>query len=168
VPLLYVSPTQINGQLREDTSTGLQQVVVRHAGGAGPAVTVRVAPVAPGIFFNNAGAAILKNADFSLVTASNPARAGDVLLIYFTGGGQTNPPIAGGVVVGFPPLAATAPVGVTIGGRAAEVFYAAASPGFVGLYQAAVRVPSEIARGVAPVVIRIGEASSNTVAIAVE
>lgn len=168
VPLLYVSPTQINAQLGSDVTSGPKPLIVNNGGGASPPVTATVAPVAPAIFFRTAGGAVVKNADFSLVSASNPARAGDVLVIYFTGGGQTNPRIVSGGVVGFPPLAETAPASVTIGTRAAEVLYSAASPGFVGLYQAAVRMPSGVAPGNAPVILSMGGASSNTVMIAVQ
>jgi uncharacterized protein (TIGR03437 family) len=166
--LLYVSPNQINGQLLQDTPSGLQQVIVNNGSGASPTVTVTVAPTAPAIFFGSTGGAVLKNADFSLVGPSNPARAGDVLLIFFTGAGQTNPPIGSGSVVKFPPLAVTAPVRVTIGAQIAEVLYSAASPGFVGLYQASVRMPSGVLPSNAPVILGIAGVNSNTVTITVQ
>jgi uncharacterized protein (TIGR03437 family) len=52
-------------------------------------------------------------------------------------------------------------VTVTIGGQKADVLYAGAAPGFAGLIQINVRVPSNIHPGKAvPVVVKIGSASS--------
>jgi uncharacterized protein (TIGR03437 family) len=57
---------------------------------------------------------------------------------------------------------------VTIGGQNAEVIYSLASPGFLGLYQTAVRMPSSVAAGNAVVVLRVGDAVSNSVNLAVQ
>lgn len=92
-----------------------------------------------------------------------------MLLIYSTGLGQTTPRLTTGRIVQFPPQSDTAPVIVTIGGQNAEVIYSIGSPGFVGLYQTAVRVPAGVAPGSQqPLVLRIGEATSNTVNVAVQ
>ena len=89
-------------------------------------------------------------------------------MIFFTGAGQTNPPLGSGAIAGFPPLAVTAPVRVTIGGQNAEVIYSTASPGFAGLYQAALRMPSGVLAGNAPVILSMGGVNSNTVTIAAQ
>jgi len=126
---------------------------------------VNVVAAAPEIFFYPVPA-VLKNANFSLVTSANPAKAGDVLLIYATGLGQTSPPIATGGLVPPGVLAYTAPVSVSIGGKAAAAIYSIATPGFAGLYQVAVSVPSGVTGNV-PFVIQQGSAASNTVSISV-
>jgi uncharacterized protein (TIGR03437 family) len=113
------------------------------------------------------GGLVLKNADFSLVRPDNPAAAGDILLIYSTGLGQTTPPQETGKPVPQSPFAKTGDVIVTIGGGIADVFYSLASPGFVGLYQTAVRMPAGVTAGNAGVTLKMGSASSNTVMIAV-
>jgi len=66
-------------------------------------------------------------------------------------------------------LANTAvPVQVTIGGQPATVSFAGLAPGWVGLYQVNVQVPSGVTPGSAvPVVITQNGISSNTVTIAV-
>ena len=61
-----------------------------------------------------------------------------------------------------PTLNNTGPVTVTIGGQNAAVVYSIASPGFAGLYQIAVTVPSGVT-GSADVVVKAGTATSNTV-----
>src|SRR6185295_18275382 len=80
-PLLYVSAGQINAQVPADVPMGTQIVMVDNGNGFGVSSTVNVAPAAPAIFFSPV-AAVLKNANFSLVSTANPAKAGDVILIY--------------------------------------------------------------------------------------
>jgi uncharacterized protein (TIGR03437 family) len=109
---------------------------------------------------------VVKNADFSLVTAENPARAGDILVIYLTGMGQTTPATATGALASGDPFANTVTPTVTIGGQNAEVIYSLASPGYLGLNQIAVRTPA-VAAGNAAVVVRAGDRTSNSANIVV-
>jgi len=95
-------------------------------------------------------------------------RAGEVLIIWATGLGQTTPALLTGALVSFPPQSDTATVTATIGGQDAKVIYSIASPGFAGLYQIAVTMPSGVAAGTAPVVLKMGSATSATVNIAVQ
>ena len=165
-PLIYVSPNQLNVQVPIDAPTGVQTVTVDNGAGPGAAFSVNIASAAPAIFFAPA-AAVLKNANFSLVSAANPAHAGEVLLVYLTGLGQTTPPLATGRLVPTASLPATRPVTATIGGRPAAVVYSAASPGFTGLYQVAVTVPTGVT-GSVPLQLQMGGASSNAVTIPVQ
>jgi uncharacterized protein (TIGR03437 family) len=110
---------------------------------------------------------VLKNSDFSIVQSDNPASAGDVLLIYATGLGQTMPVSETGTLAAFPPQRNTVPVTVTVGGVNAPVVYTIASPGFAGLYQTAVELPSGVPAGAMPLIIRAASVDSNTVTIAV-
>jgi uncharacterized protein (TIGR03437 family) len=126
-----------------------------------------VAAAAPAIFYDSVGGVIVKNSTFQLVRPNNPARAGDILVIYATGLGAVSG-IGTGQIAPSAPLSNTSPVTVTIGGRDAEVIYSLVSPGFLGLYQTAVRIPSGVAAGNAPVVLRTGNTSSNSVNIAVQ
>ena len=82
--------------------------------------------------------------------------------------GATTPAIEGASLAPASPAVVIAPVAATIGGRDAEVVSSVASPGFAGLYQVAVRVPAGVAAGNAPLVLRSGQAVSNTVNIAVQ
>ena len=96
------------------------------------------------------------------MTAANPARRGDVLAIFCTGLGQLQGGGLTGMVATEPtPVAAT--VGVTFGTVAAQVRYAGAAIGFLGLYQINVVVPAvsgSSTGGGTPVTIRIGSAAS--------
>jgi uncharacterized protein (TIGR03437 family) len=165
-PLLYVGPGQINAQVPVDLAPGQHPVVVRSVVGPSGSFNVTVASTAPAIFFSPV-AAVLKNSDFSLVSASNPARSGDVILVYATGLGQTTPAITTGGLVPSGTVANTATVTATIGGMNAPVTYSIASAGFAGLYQVAVTVPAGVSGNV-PVVISQGTTRSNSVNIAVQ
>jgi len=171
-PLYFISPGQINAQTPFEVAAGTQPVVVTNLAGASASSNVTIANVAPSIFIvdqsKNLGA-ILKNSDFSLVSQTNPVKAGDLILIYSTGLGQTTPSVATGAVV-VPPSNGfnnTTSVTATIGGQNATVVYSIASPGFAGLYQTAVTIPSGIT-GAANVTLNSGTAKSNTVSITVQ
>jgi uncharacterized protein (TIGR03437 family) len=166
-PLIYVSANQINAQVPADLTPGPAAVVVKGQNGSSTSFSVTVAATAPAIFFAPV-AAVLKNVDFSLVTSSNPAKAGDVILVYTTGLGQTTPALTTGALVSGTGTAATSvPVTATIGGKDATVVYSIASPGFVGLYQVAITVPSGVT-GSSAIVLKQGTTTSNSVSIAVQ
>lgn len=160
--VLFVSPGQINAQLPVDTPFGPQTLIVTSPNGTSLGYSVQVAAVAPAIFFSPI-AAVLKNADYSLVSTANPAKAGDILLVYCTGLGQTSPALTTGSISSV--VANTATVTATIGGKAATVIYSIASPSFPGLYQVAVTVPAGLT-GSVPLVLEESGASSNSVTIA--
>jgi uncharacterized protein (TIGR03437 family) len=167
-PMLLVSPHEINFQVPFEVAAGSQPVVVTSSGGASAPFNLTVAAVAPAIFYyppNNG--IVVKNNDFSLVQPGNAAGAGDVLVIFSTGLGQTSPNLQTGQLAAFPPLYMSTPVTVTIGSQNATVIYSLASPGFAGLYQTAVRMPSGVPAGTATVVLTAGtNVASNSVTIA--
>ena len=162
---LYVSPGQVDALLPFEAPTGLQSLTLTNVNGTSAPISLQVAAIAPALY-NFA----FKNADFSLVSASNPASAGDTLVFYTTGMGQTTPTLATGQTVPLgPPYDYTAKVTVTIGGVNATVFYSIAAPPYVaGLYQMAVTVPSGLGPGSQPVVVTSGGLQSNTVTIALQ
>lgn len=165
--ILYVSPGQINAQVPSDVAAGQQPVIVKSSVGPSTSFTVTVAATAPAIFFAPV-AAVLKNADFSLVSTGNPAKSGDVILVYCTGLGATSASLPTGTLV--PPTTTantTASVTATIGGKPAVVAYAIASPGFAGLYQVAITVPTGVT-GSSPIVLTQGTVNSNSVPIPVQ
>ena len=164
--ILYVSPNQVDAAFAFETPTGSQMLTLNNGNASSAPLSLNVAATAPALY-NFA----FKNADFSAVSSSNPAHAGDVLVFYTTGMGQTTPvPLVTGQTVPLgPPYFDTAPVTVTIGGASASVIYSIAAPPYVaGLYQMAVTVPSGLGPGSQPVVGTSGGIQSNTVTIAVE
>jgi len=169
-PFYFVSPGQLNVQVPFEVAAGPQAVVVTTGGGASTAFTLTVASAAPSIFTDaNGTAAVVKNSDFLVITATHKATAGDAIVIYSTGLGQVTPAALTGVLL-QPPAGAfnnTGAVTVTIGGQNAVVIYSIASPFFAGLYQTAVTVPSGVT-GTVPLVLSSGTAKSNSVNIAVQ
>jgi uncharacterized protein (TIGR03437 family) len=171
-PIYFVSPGQLNVQVPFEVTAGAQPMVVTTAAGASNTMNVTVANAAPSIFVvdqTNGLGAVVKNVDFSLITAANPVKAGDVIVIFSTGLGQTTPAMKTGTLL-VPPSDGfnnTGTVTVTIGGQNAPVAYSIGSPGFVGLYQTAVTVPSGVT-GVAKVVLSSGTTASNSVNISVQ
>src|SRR5450759_883918 len=105
----------------------------------------------PGIFTvssdGNGTGIFLHGSDFSLVTRSNPAHPGEVVLIYGTGLGAVLPAVASGNAAPSDTLAtATGSVSVLINGiDAGTPLFAGLAPGFVGLPQLTVLIPSSSA-----------------------
>jgi uncharacterized protein (TIGR03437 family) len=146
----YISPTQINVQAPDVSATGPVSIQVTNNGATGGAFSGTLQRMAPALFLwsgkypvathypDNAyvGPAGL----FGGSPATNPAKPGDVIVLWGTGLGPTTPvTVAGWEVATAEPLA-NAPV-VTIGGVPAQVIGAAISPGAAGLYQISMTVP---------------------------
>jgi uncharacterized protein (TIGR03437 family) len=112
-----------------------------------------VAPAVPGIFTIDSsgnGQAAVFNQDGTINSPSNPARKGSVIVIYATGAGLMDPPMADGAIA---PLSLPLPkprlgVAVRVGGFDAAVQYAGAAPGLVaGAIQVNALVPDGVPVG---------------------
>lgn len=158
--LLYVSPNQITALVAFETPLGTQGISVNNGNGPSAPVNATVAAVAPALFFGPQGAMVLRESDLTGVDTASPARAGEVVLVYATGLGQTAPAAATGALGPATPSATAATVTATIGGRPADVVRAVSVPGYPGLYEVALRVPSGVAAGAAPIVLNAGQAAS--------
>ena len=163
----YISPTQINVLAPDDATTGAVQVVVTAAGQKSNSFAAQKQQFAPA-FFTFAGGKYVaaEHANYSYLGApgliagvtTTPAQPGEIILLYGTGFGPTNPALpTANLVTTAEPL--TNKVTLTIGGVTANVQFA----GLVesGLYQFNVTVPS-LPSGDAPVVATIGGVSTQT------
>ncbi|MBI3282207.1 MAG: MBL fold metallo-hydrolase [Acidobacteria bacterium] len=166
VPLLFVSPHQINLQIPSLLGPGQYPAEVRVAGQTLARLPVTVVPRAPGVFF-------VANQDGRCNSASNAARRGETMEIYGTGAGLvpllTLPPpflLADGAVVPGSSSAFTQSMPeVTVGGRRAAVKLSGLRPGFVGLWQIQAVVPSDAPTGpTVPVTVRYGSITSTITA----
>jgi len=171
-PLFFVSPGQINVQVPFEVPPGTASVQVKRAVGSSEPQLVSVAGVSPGIFTANrqgtGPGAILHAGDFKLVSDSAPARPGEFLSIYCTGLGRLRNAVASGTIAPSPAPETLSLPQVNIGGIPAQVAFSGLAPGFVGLYQVNVQVPSNALTGdTVPAVLNIGGVTSNTVTIAV-
>ncbi len=163
----YVSPGQVNvwvpweleGQSSVQVKVTVDQVLY------GNVVTVPLANYAPSLYVNTGNIATAQNnADYSLITAANPAAQGSSIVLYANGMGPVNnQPADGAGAPGSPNLATTTttPV-VTIGGKPATVQFSGLTPPYVGLYQINVQVPTGLTAGNQPITIAIGGATSPT------
>jgi uncharacterized protein (TIGR03437 family) len=165
--LLYVSPTQINAQVPFEVPAGAQTVAVHNGTAPSEARVITVNPTAPSLFSTERGGVVVKTADSSLVSPTNPAVASDILRIYSTGLGQTVPPLATGMIVPPGQSFRIGGVAVTIGGQSIDVLESSGLPGLPGVYQTVVRMPSGIPPGSRQVTLRVGDATSNTVSMSV-
>ena len=139
-PILALAPLssgqqQINFQVPFEATTN--KVEIRYNGAS---VFAYPQTVAPGVFILSNGAAALEHGvDYSLITQSNPAKPGELILIYATGLGQVNPAVVTGEGSTGPANVVQPCGGVTVttpsGGTVGTILYAGLTPGFVGLYQ---------------------------------
>jgi uncharacterized protein (TIGR03437 family) len=162
-PLYYVSPTQVNVQIPYETATGPATLVL---GNPFENVTYHftVASTGPGIFTFADGS----------VNPSRTAKHGDVATLFITGEGAVRPSLATGTTPSsttplsrLPSPQAGQPT-VTVGGIAAQVQFAGIPSGLVGVTQINFTIPAGVASGVQPVVVTVGNASSNTATITVQ
>ncbi|HYP07190.1 MAG TPA: hypothetical protein VER03_13240, partial [Bryobacteraceae bacterium] len=167
VPVMFVSPGQINAQLPFAVD-GTTQIVLRTPGGVSDGFNVTILPAAPSIFRTSiAGhdariATVVRSSNSLMVTPTNPIHRGDVLTIYATGLGRTNPAVESGVPSPAEPLASVlnTPT-VTLGGVPMAVEFAGLTPGEVGVYQINVRIDARAPLGL-DVPLNISQGSGGT------
>jgi uncharacterized protein (TIGR03437 family) len=150
-PIYYVSPNQVSVIVPYETTDSIAEIQVKNAGVTSNAVTLFVNKTAPGVFSqseNGLGLAAALHSDFSLVTESNPAVGGETVLVYLTGIGAVVPPVADGAAGPSSPLSVTTnTIAAAVGGQAAAVTFAGLAPGFAGLYQVNLTMPSGLTSG---------------------
>jgi hypothetical protein len=137
--------------LNSRTASVTEDPANRRANGGGGAVrfVVYLIPMnRPEIVITTDGPAVVHSNDGSIVTASKPVRSGEILTLYATGLGPTQPSLEPGkVFTASPMMVAAAPIEVTVGGQPAEVLYAGGYPGTVDEFQVNFRVPPGVAPG---------------------
>jgi uncharacterized protein (TIGR03437 family) len=165
-PLYYVDSGDIDAQMPLDVPPGsVASVVVTFGSATSNAAAVFVPSGAtPGLSFYGNNRAVVVNVDGNVNSATDTAKVGDEVVLYFTGGGPVTASGKLSTGAASPPgqSPVTGSVSVTVGGIASpDVEYAGLTPGSVGLYQANFTVP-QIAKGTYPVVLTIGGQASNT------
>jgi uncharacterized protein (TIGR03437 family) len=169
VPLLFVSPGQINFQVPFELAALTAEITIETTAGLSAAQTIAVHPLSPAIFHDTAtGAGAVLNADDTLVSEI-PARPGEAVQIFATGLGAVDPAGRTGVAAAAVPLSTT--LGnprVTIGGLGAKVSFSGLAPFLAGVYQVNATVPPGLAPGQHVLRMEIGGLASNDVLIAVQ
>jgi uncharacterized protein (TIGR03437 family) len=173
-PILYTSSGQINAIVPYEV-TGQTQVPmqVQYNGAQSASMTLQVASATPGVFTLNSrgpGQAAAINQNGSLNGPSNPAAPGSYVTLYFTGGGQTNPPGVTGSVTGSVLKYFVQNVLATVGGQQAFVQFAGSAPKYVdGLGQLNIQLANNTPSGMQPLLIMMdGVASPATATLSVQ
>jgi uncharacterized protein (TIGR03437 family) len=162
-PILYASPSQINFQVPAATPVGgLEEIqVVRQSTGQVLASWLfTIYKVSPGLFTVDSsgnGQLAATNQDGTVNNGANPAKAGSYITLYGTGQG---------VVSGMPPdgqptpktrlLPTSSDIKVFINSDfvpQSDIEFSGLAPGFVGVWQINVKVPSNVPPGSVPVFV---------------
>jgi uncharacterized protein (TIGR03437 family) len=143
--LYYVSPTQINFLVPPMLLPGPATVWVVIDSLHGPIIPLTLTPAAPGLFQLDPQNAVASRADGSVLTPSSPAKPGDIVILWATGLGATNPAaVYGQLPTAAAPLVAGANLEVLLNGVAVDsgaIDYAGVAPGYAGLYQINLTLP---------------------------
>jgi hypothetical protein len=152
----------IVGRYQNAGSTAFHGFILR---GQAPACVA----YAPRVAVTTSGPAVTHTSDYKPVTAANPAAAGEVLSLFATGLGPTQPEVDPGKPFPSSPLAAvTSAVEVRVNGKPAEVLAAVGIPGTVGGYQVNFRVPADTPKGTVALQLSAGMAADTSVKVMVQ
>jgi uncharacterized protein (TIGR03437 family) len=173
LPLFYTNngaQNQINALVPYETplNTNLQLLVQRDNTYATP-VYVDVAAAQPGVLEYGNTEAVAVDLNGNLIGPSNPAHAGDTVVLYCLGLGAVSPAVADGAAApSNPPASTVNTVTVTVGGQAANLIFAGLTPTLAGLYQINLTVPPNTGTGdQVPVVVSTGGQTSGAVNLSV-
>jgi uncharacterized protein (TIGR03437 family) len=179
LPILYVQTDYINAQMPEFSGTGpVMLTVIINPGKPNEqrsdvATLTALQPFAPAFitFANSTSIAAEDAVAFtiiaspSVVPGARPAHPGEIVSLFGTGFGDTNPLVpAGQIDSGIANV--TSPITVTIGSvtlSPSDVLYAGLSPQSIsGLYQINVRIPASTPAGDIPVTITMMNGAQTT------
>jgi uncharacterized protein (TIGR03437 family) len=165
-PVFYVRRDQINAQAPILEGMGnLQARVILNPGTPNEirsdATQAQVVARAPALFTVDGHMAAAHRPDGTLVNAQSPAHPGEVIVVYGSGFGFTDPVFQPGEFAFDSPTLSG--VSVTLGGRpVTDVSFAGLSSAAPGLYRFDWRVPMDAPDGDAALVLRVGGNNSQT------
>jgi uncharacterized protein (TIGR03437 family) len=138
-------------------------VVVQSGALESAAVKVDVRPTAPGILALGGGShALAVNYPGGVLNAAqNPVHPGEYVVVYLTGQGLVDRPVANGAEAPANPLSLPlAAVWAKLGGTPAQVDFAGLAPGFAGLLQVNLLVP-DVPGGEQALEVTVGDVAAN-------
>jgi uncharacterized protein (TIGR03437 family) len=160
---------QISVQVPVDAPVGSAIPLVLNNGFASATAQITLTAVQPAIFTINGGQAATLHTDFSVITSSNPAKAGETIIVFCTGLGAVNPVVATGTAASGSTLSNTVTTyTATVAGQDAPVIFSGLAPTLVGLNQVDLTIPSGTPSGLQDLELTGGGATSNVVKIEVE
>lgn len=167
-PLHLALPGQINLIVPFGLTGSTATIVVWRGSVASVPITVNIARQSIGILSalgNGVGAGVILHADGTLVSATAPLRADEVVIVYLLGLGPVSPSVvAGEAAPASPPLAeTTTPMQALLDGVEGRILFSGLAPNFAGLYQMNINTPAALDRKYPSLVIRSEFAQSNEV-----
>jgi uncharacterized protein (TIGR03437 family) len=182
--MVYAASGAVSAVVPYEIGTGLTaaspatHVQVEYQGNRSDPVTVPLMATRPGIFSNDASGSgqgailnnIIVNGKYQLNTASTPAPAGSVVLIYATGEGLMRPPGVNGLIAQQVLRKPLSSCKASIGGLDAQILYCGAAPDSVGgLLQINAQIPAGVSGKAVPVTVTLGGVASQAgVTVAVQ
>jgi uncharacterized protein (TIGR03437 family) len=157
IPLLYVSPGQINAMIPYDAPSSRTLKVISANGSDETRITIQ--PTAPSIL-----AVTTRDA---LAGPRNSPRAGSTVVVYAVGLGVCKQAVAAGNPVPGPDSVA-AQVDVWLGATRIQPAYAGLTPGIAGLYQVNFTIPVGFTAGTYQLRLSAAGVSSTPVSLVVE
>jgi uncharacterized protein (TIGR03437 family) len=178
-PLLFSSAQQVNAVLPFDIAPDNSYFALAFRGTKisvpAPVVITQTNPAVYTINSMGTGQAhaykALSSGALILADASHPASPGDVLVVYATGLGAVDSAVTPGSAAPLDHLVkSTQAIGATLGGLNAPISFAGLAPGFAGLYQVNLTVPSGVAAGNSVPLMLTGPngSQSPTVSVAIQ
>jgi len=172
LPLVFVSPSQINAQLPSTMAEGPHKIIVRWEGKAETSADILVARNAPGLFGAtppDQPVGSFVRASGEAVTPDKPARAGEILSVLGTGlGPYLLPPPDGFLFDETTGYALKDGVSIIVNDLTIDALYAGRSGAGVGVDVVRFRVPANLPDSpLLPMKIRINGQESNTVLLPV-
>jgi uncharacterized protein (TIGR03437 family) len=143
--IYYVSPTQVNLLVPTSLVPGPAMIRLVVDGLAGPAIAISLQNAAPGFFQSDATTVLGVHLDGSTITTASPAKGGEIVVLFASGLGPTNP---AAIPNQIPQAAASVtPISsfsMLINGAVVspqQILYAGVVPTFAGLFQINVQLP---------------------------
>ncbi len=173
LPLLFVSPEQINALLPADLGEGEQTVKVRWGGQPEISGTFTVARNAPGLFSRTVEGkqfAAAVHEDGTPVTPESPARRNEVVKLYGTGFGRYDRPVPDGFALPSSPVwTLEDKVEILAGDWQPPTIWAGGAAGMVGAVEVRLRIGDEAPAGsTIELKVRVNGRESNTVLLPIE
>ena len=150
-PISYVRSDQVAVIVPYEVTSTVAQFQVINNGKSSNVITEFVNLTTPGVFTQDesgSGYAAALHVDGSLVTPDSPAQAGETVAVYMSGLGTVFPAVLDGVGAPSSPNSLTSNTfTAAISGTAATIAFQGLAPGFAGLYQVNIQIPSGLTAG---------------------
>lgn len=162
-----LTPRQVNVQAPDVGNGSAQQVVVTTGGGASASFSASSQLYSPAFFPWPGNQPVATHSDYTIAVRNGtfsgattvPAKPGEVITLWGTGFGPTNPAVPAGQqpTVAAPPT--QSPVTVSLGGVNVPVLGAVLS-GYAAVYQIAIQIPASMQDGDYPIFATVNGAQS--------